>query len=287
MRIDIAESINKITFPDHIWEWIDVLGDVIATTQEEALKHEDFLANTDFKKLLVVSLNKEISTLNAIYLLLRCEWIHQAAAQARIFCEGVITLKYITQDSNSRAKSFNEYSKIETYERILALLEWERDKAIPTIVKQIENLRIELEPEYTKLKVLYQYMGHNGKQRPFRNWCNKTMPQQAEECGKDIEKLYSLVYKQMSAYIHGSAWSLRRQLSYSRKNYKEDVVLVDIATVVRTTIVIWLELVKFCDSQLGWKFSYPAQLIINKLETLDIKYLTEKQNYTDTIPDSK
>ncbi|MBU0661771.1 hypothetical protein KKG22_06390, partial [Patescibacteria group bacterium] len=76
-RIDISETIKQVDFPEKIWEWLDLFGDVVATTQQEAIyKEQTFLADTPYKKLLLCAINKDLSTLNTIYILLRCELIH-------------------------------------------------------------------------------------------------------------------------------------------------------------------------------------------------------------------
>jgi hypothetical protein len=72
-RIDICETISRIDFPEKVWEWLDLFGDILAETQREAMHQErTFLADTPFKKILLCTINKDLSTLNAIYILLRC-----------------------------------------------------------------------------------------------------------------------------------------------------------------------------------------------------------------------
>lgn len=66
-RIDIPETIKRIDFPEKIWEWMDLLGDIVVITQQEAMHQErTFLADTPYKKFLLCSINKDLSTLNTI-----------------------------------------------------------------------------------------------------------------------------------------------------------------------------------------------------------------------------
>jgi hypothetical protein len=211
--IDLLETIERVTFPDEVWEWLDLLGEIINLTQEEALRHDqsgDFIADTPYKTILVRVINRDINSLMSIYMLLRCEFINQAAAHVRLFCESLIILRYISLNKEARSKLFNDYLVIEQYEILNALLEWEQDHADQGTVEKCLALLKEKEPAYQKLKPLYSYT-RKGKQRPFKNWCNKRIDEQAHDRGADIERLYKLVYKQMSAYVHGSAWSLRRR----------------------------------------------------------------------------
>jgi hypothetical protein len=85
-RIDIAETIKLIDFPDKIWEWLDLFGDIVAATQSEAIYQDKwFIADTPYKKILLFTINKDLSTLNTIYFILRCELIHQASSQKLFF----------------------------------------------------------------------------------------------------------------------------------------------------------------------------------------------------------
>jgi hypothetical protein len=87
-----------------------------------------------------------------------------------------------------------------------------------------------------------------------------------------MQRLYKLVYKQMSAYVHGSAWSLRRQLSYSALHYSPQVVHVDIATIVRTALGVWVEWAKFVDEELQWNLLERSNDFINQVNELDKKH---------------
>ncbi len=263
-----------VNFPDEIWEWLDLLGEIIILTQEEAIRHDlfgDFIADTPYKIILVGAINKDIKSLMSIYMLLRCEFINQAAAHVRLFCESLIILRYISLDKDYRSKLFNNYVLIEQYEILRAMLEWEQEHADQATVGKCQALLREKEPDYQKLKPLYSY-SIKGKQRPFKNWCDKRIDEQAHDCGPDIKRLYKLVYKQMSAYVHGSAWSLRRQLSYSAIHYNPQIVHVDIATIVRTVLAVWVEWAKSVDKELQWNLLEPSSDFINQVNELDKKH---------------
>jgi hypothetical protein len=273
-RIDLVETIERVTFPDEVLEWLDLLGEIIILTQEEALRHDlsgDFIADTPYKKILVSAINRDIKSLMSIYMLLRCEFINQAAAHVRLFCESLIILRYISLDKDYRSNLFNDYVVIEQYEILSAMIEWEQEHADPATVAKSLALLNEKEPVYQKFKPMYSYT-RKGKQRPFRNWCNKRIDEQAHDCGPAMQRLYKLVYKQMSAYVHGSAWSLRRQLSYSALHYNPQVVHVDIATIVRTALGIWVEWAKFVDEELQWNLLERSHDFINQVNELDRKH---------------
>ncbi len=259
-RIDLAATIERIDFPDEVWAWLDLLGDLAAAAQEEAISHDTVIADTPYKQLFARSVNRDISTLTAIYILLRCECIHQAAAHVRLFCEALITGSYIARDPAVRVPLFLGYATIDEYEAISALLAWEGETAKPGPVAALVKRQSELQTEYDELSPKYS------RGRP-RNWCNASVRIQAKDCGH--EKLYEVVYGQLSAYVHGSAWSLRRQTAYSRKHYDKNVVLVDIATIVRTTVAIWIEWAKFIDRELGWSLMTKAGPIAVRCEALD------------------
>ena len=82
-----------------------------------------------------------------------------------------------------------------------------------------------------------------------------TSPSRRKIAGADVVRLYRTVYSQLSAYVHGSEWSRRRQIQYSQKHYDRNAVLVDISTVVRSALVVWEYWARFCDEQLGWMLS--------------------------------
>ena len=260
-RIDLPASMERIDFPQEVWAWLDLLGDVVVVTQQEALAHDEtFLADTAYKQVLVRSVNRDVSTLSAIYVLLRCEFIHQAAAHVRLLCEALITISYISRDPTGRVPLFSDYAAIDEFRVVSALLEWERQTAKPELVTWLDNHLSELRPNYDRLHRKYS------SRRP-RNWCNATVRSQAEE--SDLQKLYETVYGQMSAYVHGSAWSLRRQIAYSRKHHDPRVVQADVAIIVRTTIVVWLEWAQFADRELGWSLLEKGGAIGSRCDALD------------------
>ncbi len=272
-RIDIAETIKLIDFPEKIWEWLDLFGDIMDSTQREA-RYQDkgFIAETPYKKFLLCTINKDLSTLNTIFFMLRCELIHQACSHVRLFCESLITMKYISLDSNIRADLFWGYSDIEAYKITSAILDWEKDKAKDVYAQKIIDLFPTIEEKYEKAKPIYSFVDKNNKNRQFSNWCNKGIASQASECGPEFKRLYELVYKQMSSYVHGSAWSLRKQISYSNAHYDPDIVLIDIATIVRTALVIWVDWAKFCVSNLGWRLQDTLIKLPKRLNDLEEKH---------------
>lgn len=269
-RIDLTATIGGVTFPPDVWGWLDLLGDVLVGTQREAMAHDDFPADTLYKQLLVCAINRDISSLGAIYVLLRLEHIHQAASQIRLFCESLITLRYIAQDVATRAPQFLDYANVERYEVAESALAWEAMRARPAHVDQVRTLLSQLQPEFDRIKPRYMFTDRKGRQRPFASWCKTSVAEQARQCG--LDRLYEIVYAQLSAYVHGSAWSLRRQIAYSRKHYNARVVLVDIATVVRTVLVVWEEWAKLCDEQVGWRLTPMLASVSSRLDELDAKH---------------
>jgi hypothetical protein len=266
-RIDLPATIERIDFPGEVWAWLDLLGDVVVGTQKEAISHETFMADNLYKQLLVRSVNRDLTTLNAIYILLRYEFIHQAAAHVRLFCEALITVSYIARDPTVRVPLFLDYATIDEYKVASTLLAWERETAKPGPVAALEERQREIQIKYDQLLPKY----NRGR---LRNWCNATVKTQAKDCGH--EKLYEIVYGQMSAYVHGSAWSLRRQMAYSRKHYDKNGVRVDIATIVRTTVAVWIEWAKFADRELGWSLTTKAGPIAVRCEALDTEQFEGK-----------
>lgn len=271
-RIDLAATINRVTFEPEVWEWLDLLGDVVVATQEQAMVHDDFLADTPYKQLLVRAIQRDISTLNTVYALLRLEWIHQAAAHVRLFCESVITQRYIGQDLVLRVPLFLGYAEVERYEVARSTLAWEGEHSNPAHVAKLQALLAQLQKGYERARPLYSSTNRRGRQRPFKNWCNMSVAEQARRCGARMSRLYQVVYSQLSAYIHGSAWSLRRQIAYSAKHYDPRVVLTDTATIVRTALVVWEEWARFCDEQLGWALTPMLAALKTKHDALDSKH---------------
>ncbi|MGA7561809.1 MAG: DUF5677 domain-containing protein [Desulfobaccales bacterium] len=253
-RIDICETIKRIEFPEKIWEWLDFFGEIVATTQQEArIQERHFLADSPYKKLLVCSISKDLSTLNAIYILLRCELIHQAATHIRLLCESLIMLQYISMEPESRSDLFWGYSNIEAFEISSSILDWEGNSADPVHVARLKKFKESILEQYNITKNTYTFQDKKGRRRLFSNWCNKSISKQAQNCGQSFQRLYPLVYRQLSAYIHGSAWSLRRQLSYNGDYYQLDVVHNDIASIIRTALVVWIEWANFCNNNLNWR----------------------------------
>lgn len=271
-RIDLAQTIKQVTFPDEVWEWLDLLGDAIASTQQQAMaQDESFLADTPYKKLLLCAINRDIATLTTVYILLRWEQIHQAAAHVRLLCENLITLICISEDIVTRVSLFQDFSHVESYKHVEAILKWEASGARPEYVKQLEALLLQLQEDRDRVIVNYTQTDRKVRKRERSTWCEISIAEQARQCGTGLNRIYEIVYSQLSAYIHGSAWSLRRQVSYSRKHYNSQVVLNDIATIVRTALVVWEEWAKFCDEQLGWSLNGTLPAVATRLEELDTK----------------
>ncbi|QXE86897.1 hypothetical protein KP003_00365 [Geomonas nitrogeniifigens] len=276
-RIDICETIRLIDFPVEAWEWLDLFGNVVGITQREAMYQErTFLADTPFKKILLCAINKDLSTLNTIYILLRCELIHQASSHVRLLCESLISLKYISLESESRSALFWGYADIEAYDIASSLLEWEGSTANLKHVEGVKALRESISGKYKSAKGTYSFVDKKGREKPFSNWCNKSVFVQARDCGPSFQRLYELVYRQMSSYIHGTAWSLRRQVSYSRDHYLPDVILNDIAAIVRTASAVWMEWANFCMDILNWRLSDTIMELPAMIEEMEERHFTGK-----------
>lgn len=272
-RIDLHATIEQVDFPEPVWKWLDLLGQVLVTTQTEALSHDTYLADDPFKKLLVAGVNRMIRTLNSIYLLLRCEYIDLAAAQVRILCEALITIAFVDRDKAALAPKFWNYYTIEAFETATAIVELERHRAKPQHLRSMEEWLNGKRTLYERLKPSYMYIvskgKDKGKSRPYVNWCNRNLAQQAQDCGAELSRLYRLVYKQMSSYIHCSAFSLRHQMAYSRAHYDGGIVHRDIATIVNTTVAVWVEICKFLEEKLRWNLIGPATAVAEEVELLD------------------
>ena len=80
----------------------------------------------------------------------------------------------------------------------------------------------------------------------------------------------------MSSYIHGTAWSLRRQVSYSRDHYQPNVILNDIAAIVRTASAVWVEWAKFCVEILNWRLSDTIMEVPAMIEEMEKRHFTGK-----------
>lgn len=273
-RSDLAATINQVTFQPEVWEWLDVLDDMVAETQNQAMIHDKFLADTSYKQLLVRAIQRDLSTLFTVYALLRFELIHQAAAHVRLFCESIITLNFICRDTERRVPQFLDYAKVEAYEMTKSALAWEREHAQPSHLARTQSLLSQLEGDYESTKKLYVFTSRKGRQQPFRNWCNISIADQARQCGARLERLYGIVYSQLSAYVHGSAWSLGRQMAYSKKYYDPRVILIDISTIVRTLLVVWEEWARFCDEQVGWALTSKVIETATRLDALDTRHFS-------------
>jgi len=276
-RTDLSETIKRIDFPEKIWEWLDFFGEIVATTQQEALFQErHFIADSPYKQFLRCSINKDLSTLDAIYILLRFEKIHQASSHIRLFCESLITLQYISIEPELRSDLFWGYSDIEAFKIASSILDWESDSADALYVNKLEIFRDSILQKYKIAKNTYTFLDKKGRRKPFSNWCNKKISIQAQDCGPSFQRLYASVYRQLSAYIHGSAWSLRRQISYSRDHYQLEVVHNDVAQIIRTALVVWIEWAKFLISNLNWRFENTIVEIPMKLSELEKRHFPTK-----------
>ncbi|CAN5442470.1 hypothetical protein BH09GEM1_BH09GEM1_07430 [soil metagenome] len=267
-RIDLGATISAIEFPDEIWAWLDVLGAMIRVTDGEARRQEMvFLADTPYKRVLLGSIHSHLSGLKAVYSLLRMELVSQAAGQARLLCEGVITLHYIAQEPESRSAAFLDYATIEAYEAADALLRWESGSADPEPTAALTQIRAALKTEHDHLRARYQFTDKKGETRRFANWANRSLANMAGT-GTSMERLYSLIYRQLSSYVHGSAWSFRHIPAYTPKYYDVNVVLSDIAQVVMGTAAVWQAFADFCDRQLGWSLQEQVDAVATEIHRI-------------------
>ena len=153
------------------------------------------------------------------------------------------------------------------------MVDLERLRVRPQHLQSMEALLDQLRPEYERLKPNYSYVvtegKDTGKRRPYINWCNRNLAQQAQDCGVELNRLYRLVYKQMSSYVHCSAFSVRHQTAYSRLHYDGEIVHRDIAALVRTTAAVWVEMCKFLAGKLEWNLISSATEVAEEVEVLD------------------
>ena len=269
-RIDLEKTIEGVDFPPEIWAWLDLVGEMIAVTQKEALERErNFVATTPYQHLLRRFINREISSLNAIYALLRMELVYQAAAHIRLFCENVITLRYILLDPDERSKAFLDYAAVDAYKIGKAYLQWESQTAKPQHVEAMSLQQAELEKRFAEVRGRYTYEDRKRRTGEFKNWCNLTLKDQADKCGAEMQKLYALGYRQLSAYVHGSAWALRRQEAYIRIGYDQTVVMIDFANLTRILLAVWVEWLKIMSEELGWQTLGRAHGIVDRCNELD------------------
>ena len=271
-RIDLEKTIARVEFPPEIWAWLDLVGEMIAVTQEEALERErTFEAKTPYQHLLRRFINREIGSLDAIYALMRMELVYQAAAHIRLFCENVITLRYILLNPEERSKAFLDYAAIDGYNIATAYLEWESQTAKPQHLEAMKLQQKELEKRFAEVHGRYMYLDRKNKKRTreFKNWCNLSLKDQADKCGTEMQKLYAIGYRQLSAYVHGSAWALRRQGAYIRTGYDQTVVMIDFANLTRILLAIWVEWLKIMSQELGWQALGRAHSIVDRCNELD------------------
>jgi hypothetical protein len=270
-RIDIEKTIARVEFPPEIWAWLDLVGEMIAVTQEEALERErTFEATTPYQHLLRRFINRDIGSLSAIYTLLRMELVYQAAAHIRLFCENVITLRYILLDPDERSRAFLDYAALDAYKIGAAYLQWESQTAKPQHVEAMSLQQAELEKRFAEVHGRYTYVARKSKKtREFKNWCNLSLKEQADKCGAEMRKLYAIGYRQLSAYVHGSAWALRRQEAYIRTGYDQTVVMIDFANLTRILLAVWVEWLKIMSQEIGWQVLEQAHSIVDRCNELD------------------
>ena len=251
-RVDFAATLAGIDLPDEIWNWLDLLGTVIRDTDIEArLREKSFVPDTPFRSVLQGGVQSHLSGLQAVYALLRMELVSQAAGQARLLCEGVITLRYISEVPDERAATFLEYAAIEAYEAADGLIEWDAATGDPEPVAAVAALRDSHRPRYDTLRRAYQFTDRNGKTRNYINWANRSIADMAH-VHQTTRRLYGLIYRQLSSYVHGSAWSFRHLPAYRPASYDANIVLADVAQVTLGTLAVWQAFADFCDEQLGW-----------------------------------
>jgi hypothetical protein len=270
-RIDLEKTIAQVEFSPEIWEWLDLVGEMVSITQKEALEQErSFVAVSPYHNLLRWFINREIGSLNAIYLLLRMELVYQAAAHIRLLCENVITLRYILLDPEERTRAFLDYSAIDAYKIGETYLHWESQTAKPQHIKKMKSQQEEFKKRFEKVHDRYTYVTRKKKKtKEFINWCNLPLKEQADKCGIEMQKLYAIGYRQLSAYVHGSAWALRRQEAYISKNYDQTVVMIDYANLTRMLLAVWIEWLKIMSQELGWEALGNAHSIVERCNELD------------------
>lgn len=272
-RIDVGRTIDSVPLTDETWEWLNLLGFVLVRTQAQARVHEAntgwFSSGDDYKRILVPVIAKDINTLGAIFMAIRCEWTHQAAALVRSLCESLITLRYIAQDKAVRPRLFLDYAVIEQYRAMDNLLKWDSEGAKPEHVAQMEALKATISLKYEMMRPKYTFTDRLGKERPFSNWCNKRIAEMAVDTSS--ERLYRLIYAQTSPYVHGSAWSLRTVPALSARGYDPRTALLDTATLIRATLAVWLEWAVFCDRELDWELSANLGVLKERVDELQAR----------------
>jgi hypothetical protein len=271
-RIDIGRTIDSVPLTDETWEWLNLVGHAITLTQAQARAHEanaaSFGSVDDYKVILAAVIAKDINTLGAIFMALRCEWTHQAATLARTLCESLITLRYIAQDKTARSRLFLDYAVIEQYKAVENLLEWGADHSKPEHDAQMEAFKATISAKYEAARPTYTFKDKKGKERTFLNWCNKRIFDMASKTKS--ERLYRLVYNQTSPYVHGSAWSLRAVGALTARGYDARRALIDTSTLIRATLAVWFEWATFCDQELGWTLAAGVGEMKERLDELQV-----------------
>ena len=267
-RLDLAATVDAIDFPPEIWAWLDVLGEAVKVTDSEArLRDAHFVAESPFTHVLQRSVHFQLAGLKAVYALLRCELVAQAAAQARLLCENVIMLHYITKDADVRSSAFLEYAIVEAYESLESMIKWDGETAIPEAIARIKRIRDEMKGEYEQTLPKYQFIDRNEKTRRFKNWANRSLADMSLVTPK-CERLYDLIYRQLSSYVHSSSWSLRHLTAYSPANYDVEIALADIAQVTIGTLAIWQVFAEYVERELGWNMSAGIDRVLEEASRL-------------------
>src|SRR5258706_11404103 len=144
-RIDIGRTIDSVPLTDEAWEWLNLIGFAMSLAQAQARAHDTnaewFQCYEDYKQILVSVVAKDINTLGAIFIALRCEWTHQAAALLRTLCERLITLRYIAQDKKARSKLFLGYATVEEYKVARTFLHWRSTQPKTQDIAEMERFK--------------------------------------------------------------------------------------------------------------------------------------------------
>jgi Family of unknown function (DUF5677) len=271
-RIDIGRTIDSVPLTNETWEWLNLVGYAITLTQAQARAQEanaEWFQSVDaYKVILTAMIAKDINTMGAIFMALRCEWTHQAATLARTLCESLITLRYIAQDKTTRSRQFLDYAVIEQYKAAESLLKWGADHAKPEYVAQMKAFKATISAEYEAMRPAFTFTDRNGKERPFSNWCNEKLADMGKKT--DSERLYRLVYNQTSPYVHGSAWSLRAVGALTARGYDARRALIDTSTLIRATLAVWFQWAVFCNQELGWTFGADLDELKERLDQLQV-----------------
>ena len=270
-REDFIKKIENLNFSREIWNWIDVFGEIYTITLKAGgYPKSDFVPTNSYENVLYLIISRDVSHLAVIYTLFRIEHTDQAAAITRLFLEDLITLKYISLDKITRSEQFLNYSIVEEYEIILKYEEWEKDIVIPEDLVKLKDYRKSIEKEYLSKRPMFEYKTKKGKLEKYSNWCNKNLYEMSKECGPEYERLYNIIYKQASSYVHGTGWSLRHRSDLSAKNYSSKTVLFIYTNITRMITAVWIDWSILVKSELGWNFTQEdIDYIAAKVENLD------------------